>query len=161
VWCGCGVGVVRAGLGEGCHLLATVLLGVQVVHWSTLASEAQGPVMGKSQCKSFIKFKVSEILKVPQLPLGENTLHQLDYNKQGWMEVKRMDYTRYLKLALHGYVHGTRRQGRPKKRWIDMVKDDCKQRDLDIHQATEMYQHRSTWRDLVKLPMRAYASSRQ
>jgi len=39
------------------------------------------------------------------------------------MEVKRMDYTRYLKLALHGYVHGTRRQGRPKKRWIDMVKD--------------------------------------
>ena len=24
VWCGCGVGVVRAGLGEGCHLWATV-----------------------------------------------------------------------------------------------------------------------------------------
>ena len=24
VWCGCGVGVVRAGLSEGCHLWATV-----------------------------------------------------------------------------------------------------------------------------------------
>jgi len=57
--------------------------------------------------------------------------------------------TRYPKLALHGYVHGTRRQGRLKKRWIDMVKDDCKQRDLDIHQATEMTQHRSAWRSLV------------
>jgi len=71
--------------------------------------------------------------------------------------VQRMDHTRYPKLALHGYVHGTRRQGRPEKRWIDMVKDDCKQRDLDIHQATEMTQHRSAWRSLVKLPMRASA----
>jgi len=40
--------------------------------------------------------------------------------------VQRMDHTRYPKLALHGYVYGTRKQGRPKKRWIDMEKDDCK-----------------------------------
>jgi len=32
-----------------------------------------------------------------------------------------MDHTRYPKLALHRYVHGTRRQGRPKKRWIDRI----------------------------------------
>jgi len=60
-----------------------------------------------------------------------------------------MDHTRYPKLALHGYVHETRTsrsQGRPKERWTDMVKDDCKQRDLDIQQATEMTQHRSAWR---------------
>ena len=31
VWCWCGVVVVRAGLGEGCHLWATVIL----VHWHT------------------------------------------------------------------------------------------------------------------------------
>jgi len=36
--------------------------------------------------------------------------------------VQRMDHTRYPKLALH--VHGTRRQGRPKKRWIDMVGEE-------------------------------------
>ena len=78
------------------------------------------------------------------------------------MEVKRMDYTRYLKLALHGYVHGTRRQGRPKKRWIDMVKDDCKLRDLDIHQATGTTQHRSGGRSSqVKMTMHASASPRQ
>ena len=73
--------------------------------------------------------------------------------QQRRMHVQRIDHTRYPKLALHGYVHGTRRQGRPKKRWIEMVKDDCKQRDIDIHQATEMTQHRSAWRSLVKLPM--------
>ena len=26
-----------------------------------------------------------------------------------------------------------------------VVKDDCKQRDIDIHQATEMTQHCSAW----------------
>jgi len=57
--------------------------------------------------------------------------------------VQRMDHTRYPKLAPHGYAHRTRRQGRPKKRWIDMVKDDFKQSNIDIHQATEMTQHRS------------------
>ena len=32
VWCGCGVGVVRAGLGEGCHLLAvTVRMDISMV----------------------------------------------------------------------------------------------------------------------------------
>jgi len=31
VWCWCGAVVVRAGLGEGCHLWATVIL----VHWHT------------------------------------------------------------------------------------------------------------------------------
>jgi len=43
--------------------------------------------------------------------------------------VQRMDHTRYPKLALHGYVHGTRR---PKKRWIDTVKDDCRQRNVTL-----------------------------
>jgi len=49
---------------------------------------------------------------------------------QYFRHVQIIDHTRYPKLALHGYVHETRRQGRPKKRWIDMVKDDCKQRDV-------------------------------
>ena len=39
-----------------------------------------------------------------------------------------------------------------------MVKDDCKQRDIGIHQATEMTQHCSVWRSLVKL--HAYAPIR-
>jgi len=38
-----------------------------------------------------------------------------------------------------------------------MVKDNCKQRDIDIHQATEMTQHRSAWRSLMKLSMCAFA----
>ena len=88
--------------------------------------------------------------------------HMQQRRMQYFGHVQRMDHTRYPKLVLSGYVYGTRSQGRPKKRWTDMVKDDCKQRDLDIHQATEMTQHRSAWSSLVKLlPMRASASPRQ
>ena len=75
--------------------------------------------------------------------------------------VQRMDHTRYPKLALHGmhgYVHGTEDKEDPRRDGIDMVKDDCKQRDIGIHQATEMTQHCSVWRSLVKL--HAYAPIR-
>ena len=67
--------------------------------------------------------------------LLQDVANRIQQAMQYFGHVQRMDHTRYTKLALHGYVHGTRRQGRPKKRWIDMVKDDCKQRDIDIHQA--------------------------
>jgi len=38
-----------------------------------------------------------------------------------------------------------------------MVKDDCKQLDLDIRQA-EKTQHRSAWRSLVKLHLRRHGN---
>ena len=84
--------------------------------------------------------------------LLQDVAHRIQQRRMQYFgHVQRMDHTSYPKLALHGYVHGTRRQGRPTKRWIDMVKDDCKQRDIDIHQATEMTQHRPARRSLVKL----------
>jgi len=34
---------------------------------------------------------------------------------------------RYPKIACNGYVHEVRNRGRPKKRWIDMIRADCKE----------------------------------
>ena len=39
--------------------------------------------------------------------------------------ILRMDIGRYPKIAFNGYVHGQRKRGRPKKRWIDVVRADC------------------------------------
>src|SRR6218665_3817068 len=36
-----------------------------------------------------------------------------------------MKNERYPKIAYNGYVHGTRKRGRQKKRWIDMIREDC------------------------------------
>jgi len=35
-----------------------------------------------------------------------------------------MDQGRHPKMALQGYVHGKRNGGRPKRRWLDGIKED-------------------------------------
>ena len=49
--------------------------------------------------------------------------------------VSRMGQDRYPKLALEGYVHGQRGRGRPKKRWLDVVRSDCADMGLTVHDA--------------------------
>ena len=39
-------------------------------------------------------------------------------------------------------VQGRRKRGRPKRRWLDKVKDDIKEKGLSVD---EMYNH-ATWR---------------
>ena len=41
---------------------------------------------------------------------------------------------------------GSHSLGRPRKRWIDTVKECLKKRGLDIRQARRMVQDRSQWR---------------
>jgi len=36
----------------------------------------------------------------------------------------RMQDGGYLKIAYNGYVHGAKKRGRPKKRWLYMIKED-------------------------------------
>ena len=45
-------------------------------------------------------------------------------------------------------VHGRRRRGMPKRRWLDRVKDDIKEKGLS---ADDVYD-RSTWRRIVHRP---------
>ena len=39
--------------------------------------------------------------------------------------ISRMANYRYPKIVMEGYVHGQRSKGRPKRRWIDGLKEDC------------------------------------
>lgn len=75
--------------------------------------------------------------------------------------VTRMNGQRYPKIAMEGYVHGSRSRGRPKKRWIDMIREDCTELNVTVHEAGELARDRDKWRSIVKkLPLRAKASSR-
>jgi len=70
--------------------------------------------------------------------------------------VNRMSQGRYPKLALEGYVQGRRGRGRPKKRWLDVVRSDCADMGLTIHDAIHLAQDRDAWRrSIAKLPLRA------
>jgi len=93
-------------------------------------------VLFEENCRSNSQIRNKEVCD--RVGLLQDVTNRIQQRRtQYFGHVQRMDHTRYPTLALHGYVHGTRRQGRPKKRWIDMVKDDCKQHDIDIHQAWE------------------------
>ena len=54
--------------------------------------------------------------------------------------VIRMDQGRYPKLALEGYVHGKRNRGRPKRRWLDGIKEDLVSLNMTIQEATRTEQ---------------------
>ena len=56
-------------------------------------------------------------------------------------------------------VHGQRGRGRPKKRWLDVVRSDCADMGLTVHDAIHRAQDRDdAWRrSIAKLPLRAPA----
>jgi hypothetical protein len=75
--------------------------------------------------------------------------------------IERMNESRYPKIAMYGYVHGQRSRGRPKKRWMDMIGEDCEELGLSIPDATRRARDRRAWRKTIgELPMRASASPR-
>jgi len=46
--------------------------------------------------------------------------------------VRRMKPERIPARVLNGRIHGSRPRGRPRKRWIDMLEEDCKYRDVTL-----------------------------
>ena len=64
--------------------------------------------------------------------------------------VERMERDRIAKRFYVGEFAGSRSVGRPRKRWIDTVKECLKKRGLYIRQAKRMVQDRSEWWRFVK-----------
>src|SRR6218665_1674541 len=64
-------------------------------------------------------------------------------------QLNRMKNKRYPKIAYNGYVHGTRKRGRQKKRWIDMIREDCSELHLTLQEATCRTQDRRVWRATI------------
>jgi len=56
---------------------------------------------------------------------------------------------RYPKIACNGYVHGVRNRRRPKKRWIDMIREDCREMNMILQEATHLKRDRRVWRATI------------
>jgi len=63
--------------------------------------------------------------------------------------VNRMDIDRFPKLLLHGYTHGHRSRGRPKKKWLDNIWEDCEDMNMSILQASRLSWDQTKWRNTV------------
>ena len=62
---------------------------------------------------------------------------------------------------MHGYVHGQRGTGRPRKRCTEMIQKDGEAMETTIQDAINRAMDREKWRkSTMELPLRAFASSR-
>ena len=64
--------------------------------------------------------------------------------------VKRIEKDRIDKRVYVGEGDGSCSVGRPRKRWMETVKEFLRKRGLDVRQARGMVQNRSEWRGFVK-----------
>src|SRR6218665_976764 len=46
-------------------------------------------------------------------------------------------------------IHGARKRGRQKKRWIDIIREDCKELHLTLYEATRRTHDRRVWRATI------------
>ena len=67
-----------------------------------------------------------------------------------FVHVKRMESSRIAKRIYAGECAGSHSVGRPRKRWIDTVKECLKKKGLDVRQARVMVHDRSIWRRFVR-----------
>ena len=61
-----------------------------------------------------------------------------------------MENDRIAKRVYVGECAGSHPVGRPRKRWIDTVKDCFKKAGLDVRVARRMVHDRSVWREFVR-----------
>ena len=52
-------------------------------------------------------------------------------------------------ILLYGRLHVTRLRGRPNKRWLDNIREDCAEMKMTITAATRLTRDRSRWKIVV------------
>ena len=82
----------------------------------------------------------------------KKSLHErIDEGVFRWLShVESMERDRIAKRVYVGVCAGSRSVGRPRKRWIDTMKECLKKRSLDIRQARRMVLDWSEWWGFVR-----------
>ena len=66
--------------------------------------------------------------------------------------IKKKKPERLPARILHGWIHGSRPRGRPRKKWTDAVKKDCEDRDVTLIQACRIAEDMEEWKKMVFRP---------
>jgi len=94
------------------------------------------------------------------LGISTNVVDEIQRRRLTYLgHVCRMKAERLPHISLFGRVHGSRPVGRPKKRWMDGIRSDCKELGLSTYQAVVSTYDRVQWRMMVnELPRRTVVS---
>jgi hypothetical protein len=83
------------------------------------------------------------------LSKGENTVKWIKGQRISWLgHLERMEEDRIPKKIFTQEVEGTRRRGRPRKRWKEEVERD--RRVLRVRRWRELVADRTKWKDNVR-----------
>jgi hypothetical protein len=94
-------------------------------------------------------WRVRSNSEIHSLLQGQDIVRHAKSLRLSWLgHVERMESERTPKCLLNGEHFGVRRRGRPRKRWLQDVKDDLRRRR--IGKWKEKAQERNTWRLIVK-----------
>ena len=75
--------------------------------------------------------------------------------------VERMRAERLPYIAMYGRIDGKRGRGRPRKRWLDCIEEDCKDKGLTLAEATREARDRIGWKKFMwKQPLRTIVTPR-
>src|SRR6218665_3144550 len=86
-----------------------------------------------------------------ELGAEETVVQKIKGRRLQWFgHVERMEEKRLPNAALHGHVEGKRSRGRERKTWMDNVREDLKERNIDLTRIGEATRNREVWRNLVR-----------
>jgi len=81
-----------------------------------------------------------------ELGVVRDVMNKIQHWKLSYFRhVVRMDPSRTPNILLHGRVEGTRPSGRPKKRWLDVVREDCNIISLTLPEPEHLAITRRLW----------------
>ena len=87
---------------------------------------------------------------ITELGLTLDIINRIQQKRPRYCDhVVRMKNYRLPKIALYGRVYGTRPRGRPRKRWMDNIREDYGRLNLDINQADRLARDRDEWRRVL------------
>ena len=102
-----------------------------------------GPNYENGEWKSRTNRELEELSK------GENTVKWIKGQRISWLgHLERMEEDRIPKKIFTQEVEGTRRRGRPRKRWKEEVERDL--RVLRVRRWRELVADRTKWKDIVR-----------
>src|SRR6218665_202736 len=103
-------------------------------------------ILGRSRREKVRKEQTRE-----ELGDEETVVQKIKKRRLQWFgHVERMEEKRLPNAALHEHVEGKRSRGRQRKTWTDNVREDLKERNIDLTRIGEATRNREVWRNLVR-----------
>ena len=106
-------------------------------------SRIYGPIYENGEWKSRTNRELEEMSK------GENVVKWIKGQRISWLgHLERMEEDRMHKKIFTQQLEGTRRRGRPRKRWKEKVERDLQV--LGVRRWRELVADRKKWKDIVR-----------